>query len=149
MFIFLIAQIFKPIVLYIMDNEVRVYGIRSRLHISDRAYMSNALFNTNSGEIFVGACSFAGHNVSIITGTHNPNFKMEERQTNCPRDGRDIVIGEGVWIAANATIIGPCIIGDNAVIAAGAIVTMSDVPADTIVAGVPAKIIRKLDFDDA
>jgi len=53
------------------------------------------------------------------------------------------VIKDGVWVASNATIIGPCIIGENAVIGAGSVV-LGDVEPYTIVAGNPARVIRKI-----
>ena len=52
-------------------------------------------------------------------------------------------IGNNVDIGSNAVIIGPVTIGNNAVIGAGSVV-VKDVPADTVVAGNPAKVIRKL-----
>ena len=54
-----------------------------------------------------------------------------------------ITIGRGVWIGSHATILQGVTIGDNAVVAAGAVVTR-DVPADTVVGGVPAKVIRHI-----
>lgn len=54
-----------------------------------------------------------------------------------------IHIGKNVWIGANATVTAGVTIGDNAVVAAGAVVT-KDVPADTVVGGVPARIIKKI-----
>ncbi|MEG0377159.1 MAG: DapH/DapD/GlmU-related protein, partial [Eubacterium sp.] len=55
-----------------------------------------------------------------------------------------INIGKKVWIGANATILPGISIGDNAIIAAGAVVT-KDVPTNTVAAGVPAKIVREID----
>ena len=55
-----------------------------------------------------------------------------------------VVIGKNVWLGASVTVVPGVTIGDNAVIAAGAVVT-KDVPANTIAAGVPAKVIRELD----
>ncbi|MBO5397365.1 MAG: acyltransferase [Clostridia bacterium] len=55
---------------------------------------------------------------------------------------KPIVIGNHVWIGTRAIIMKGVTIGDGAVIAAGAIVT-KDVPANTIVAGVPATVIRE------
>ena len=54
-----------------------------------------------------------------------------------------IVVGDGVWIGARATILPGVQIGDGAVVAAGAVVTR-DVAANSLVAGVPAKTIREL-----
>ena len=55
-----------------------------------------------------------------------------------------IVLGKKVWVGSNATILQGVTIGDNAVIAAGAVVT-KDVPANTIVGGVPARVIKRID----
>ena len=54
-----------------------------------------------------------------------------------------IVLGKNVWVGSNATILQGVTIGDNAVIGAGAVVT-SDIPADTVAVGVPAKAIRHI-----
>jgi acetyltransferase-like isoleucine patch superfamily enzyme len=133
----------RPVVLDIINNDIRVWGDRSRVRIARSAYMVNALFNVSSGTITVGEHTFAGHNVSLITGTHDYNLFLERRRVDIPRSGRDIEIGAGVWIGSNAVILGPCRVGDNAVIAAGAVVT-GDVAPNTIVAGVPAKPIRNI-----
>ena len=54
-----------------------------------------------------------------------------------------IVLGRNVWVGSNSTILQGVTIGDNAVIAAGAVVT-KDVAPDTIVGGVPARYIRHI-----
>ncbi|WP_376715052.1 DapH/DapD/GlmU-related protein [Janibacter limosus] len=54
-----------------------------------------------------------------------------------------IVIGRKVWIGANATILKGVTIGDGAIVAAGAVVT-KDVPADSIVVGAPARVVRSV-----
>jgi len=58
-----------------------------------------------------------------------------------------VTVGNNVWIGGSTTIIGGVTIGDNAVIAAGSVV-IRDVPADTLVAGNPARVIRKLTVED-
>ena len=60
--------------------------------------------------------------------------------TDC---GKNIHIGKNVWIGANATILPGVTIGDGAVVAAGAVVSR-DVPARTVVGGVPAKEIKRI-----
>lgn len=54
-----------------------------------------------------------------------------------------ITIGDGTWIGAGSTILGGVTIGSSSVVAAGSVVT-KDVPPNTLVGGVPAKLIRKL-----
>ena len=54
-----------------------------------------------------------------------------------------VTIGNNVWIGGSVTIIGGVTIGDNAVVAAGSVV-IRDVPANTLVAGNPARVIRKI-----
>lgn len=61
---------------------------------------------------------------------------------------KPVVIGNNVWIATRATILKGVTIGDGAVVAAGAVVT-KDIPPYTVVAGVPAKVIKKLNKPDS
>lgn len=60
-----------------------------------------------------------------------------------PTEGNDILIKEWVWIGSNVTILGPCIIGENSVIASGAVVT-KDIPSYEIWGWVPAKKIKDI-----
>ncbi len=138
--------VLKPVVLAIINKEIRVWGDPKRLKISKKAVMLNTLFNTSSGWIEVGDYTFTGHNVSIITGTHRYESLLEDRMADFPKDGQDIKIGKGVWICSNALILGPCTIGNHSVIAAGSVVLPgSEIPPGTIVAGVPARPIKTLD----
>lgn len=91
------------------------------------------------GGITIGDCSQIGHNVVFATLNHY--LEPEKRRFTY---GAPITIGRGVWIGSNATILQGVTIGDNAVVAAGAVVTR-DVPADTIVGGVPARVIKKIE----
>ena len=58
---------------------------------------------------------------------------------------KPVKIGDRVWIGIAATILPGVTIGENSIVAAGAVVT-KDVPPNTIVAGNPAKVVKKLDF---
>jgi acetyltransferase-like isoleucine patch superfamily enzyme len=87
--------------------------------------------------------------------SHSPSLNSEKYKIrNC--DSRDFlqqldthidapVIEKGVLIGVGAIIVGPVIVGENATIAAGAVVT-KDVPPNTTVAGVPAKIINSTSY---
>ena len=55
-----------------------------------------------------------------------------------------IHIKDRVWIGANATVVPGVTIGENSIVAAGAVVT-KDVPPNTIVGGVPAKVLKRID----
>lgn len=139
----LLRAVLRPVVLDIINADIRVWGDPSRVRIARSARMVNTLFNVSSGTITVSENTFTGHNVSLITGTHDYNLRGQDRMEEFPRDGRDIVIGNGVWIGSGAIILGPCRIGDHAVVAAGSLVK-DDVAPGTIVAGVPARPIRAL-----
>ena len=61
-------------------------------------------------------------------------------------EAKPIVIERNVWIATGVTIVGGVTVGENSVVAAGAVVT-KDVPPNSFVAGVPAKVVRSLEED--
>ena len=126
----------------------RVYGDPAKLHVDETAVVNDALFNLSSGEITVGRWAFFGHGVSVLTGSHDWRIFGQARQTAVPKSGRDVVIEEGVWVSSGATVVGPCRIGANSVVGVGAVV-MTDVEPYTIVAGVPARVIRTIPHDEA
>jgi acetyltransferase-like isoleucine patch superfamily enzyme len=120
-----------------------IYGDPSRLHISPTAVVNNALFNLSSGEITVSDYAFFGHNVSVLTGTHDWTKFGAERQVAVPTSGRDVVIEDGVWVSSNAIIVAPCRIGAHAVVGVGSLV-LRDVEPYTVVAGNPARVLRTI-----
>lgn len=79
-----------------------------------------------------------GHNVVLATVNHDLNPANNRKNNYAP-----IKIGNHVWISANVTILSGVIIGDWAVVAAGAVVT-KNVPELTVVGGVPAKVLKAL-----
>ncbi len=91
------------------------------------------------GGLDIGDDVLIGPNVSIITAGH----PLEPSQRRAVTVGNPIVIERGVWIAAGATIIGGVTVGENAVVAAGSVVTR-DVPPNTLVGGNPARVIRSI-----
>lgn len=116
-------------------------GDWSRVEVGSDVNLVNSLLNVTSGKIVIGDRTFFGHNVSLLTGTHNIDGSEDDRR-GYPREGRDIIIGCDVWIASGAIVLGPCIIGDGAVIGAGAVVTADQIEARSVYAGCPAKRIR-------
>lgn len=124
-------------------EEHRVFGPTERLSVAEDAVVNDALFNTVSGRIVVEPTAFFGHDVAVLTGTHDVRATGLARQRAIPTEGRDITIEAGAWIGSRATLLGPCRIGAHAVVAAGALVR-EDVAPGAIVAGVPARPIGSI-----
>lgn len=108
------------------------------IHIGKNVFINSCCQFQDQGGIYIDDGALIGH--SVIIATLNHHMKPEHRQNlhHAP-----VHIGKGVWVGARATILAGVSIGDNAVVAAGAVVT-KDVPADTIVAGVPARILKSI-----
>ncbi|WP_231510314.1 acyltransferase [Fischerella sp. PCC 9605] len=140
---FMSQQYFEERIKDISLNQYIVYGDAQRLKMSDNCVVNNAFFNLSSGNIYIGEYVFFGHNVSLITGTHDYKKFGKERMYDFPKEGNDIIIEEGTWIASNVTVIGPCKIGKHCVVAAGAVVK-GEIPNYHLVAGVPAKTVKEI-----
>lgn len=93
----------------------------------------------DQGGITIGDGCLFGHSVTIATLNHE--FNPEKRASIMPNP---VKIGKNVWVGSNSTILSGVEIGDGAIIGAGSIVT-KNVPKNTIVAGNPARIIRKIE----
>lgn len=89
--------------------------------------------------VTIGSHCDISDNVHFVTGTHE--FDATGKRTAGKGYSKDIVVGDGVWIGYNALILPGVTIGDKAMIAAGTVVH-KDVPARTVVAGNPMKLIR-------
>ena len=105
-------------------------------------YTRVGLHNTIIGPVTIG------HHVNLAQGITvtalNHNFADITRRIDQQGVATSpVVIGNDVWIGANAVILPGVTIGSHVVVAAGAVVT-KDVPANTLVGGVPAKIIKQL-----
>lgn len=122
----------------------RVYGDERKLHVHPTAVVNDALFNTSSGEITVGEYAFFGHGVSVLCGTHDPTVFDRARQRSGPGFGCDVQVGRGAWVSSHALLLGPCRVGEHAVVAAGSVV-VADVPPFAVVAGVPARVVRVIE----
>lgn len=124
-------------------NTPTIRGPKSRLHIGQNVSLQDTLFNTVSGHIYIGDYSFFGEKCMLLTGTHDYNKTLLERQFH-PESGNDIHIGKGVWICSGSIILGNTKIADHVVIAAGSVVTKSClVPG--IYGGIPSRLLKPLD----
>lgn len=95
-----------------------------------------------SGGIEIGNDVSIAHGVTLMTQNHG----YEDRSMpikDQPVISKPIVIEDNVWIGAKVTVLYGRRIGENSVVAAGAVIT-KDVPPNTLVAGVPARVIKEL-----
>jgi acetyltransferase-like isoleucine patch superfamily enzyme len=106
----------------------------------------HSLFNVDcfldlAGPITIGNQVILGPQVMLTTGAH----KIGEATTRAGElSPRPIVVEDGAWLGARCTVLPGVTIGRGAVVAAGAVVN-KDVACNTLVGGVPAKVIRHLD----
>ena len=127
-----------------MGKNVRIYG-RALLaspefiSIGDDTSINEGVLIAARGPITIGNRVRISAGVKIISGSLDYNASLKERQhTEAP-----IVVEDGVWLCAGATILQGTRIGENSVIAAGAVV-VSSIPPNVLAAGIPARVIRQL-----
>lgn len=109
------------------------------IHIGKNVFINMGCKFQDQGGIFIEDGALIGHNVVLATLNHA--MAPEERSTMIPKS---IHIGKNVWIGSNSTILPGVTVGDGAIVAAGAVVT-KDVPPNTVVGGVPAKMMRQIE----
>lgn len=106
------------------------------ISLGQRIYINMGCTMQDQGGIEIGDGTQIGHHVTMVTINHD-----EDPQHRGDLHPKPIRIGKNVWIGANATILPGVQIGDGAIIAAGAVVC-KNVEANTVAAGIPARIIK-------
>ncbi|MCM1036252.1 MAG: sugar O-acetyltransferase [Bacteroides sp.] len=126
-----------------VDSDFRLFppfytdcGKNTRL--GRRVFINSGCKFQDQGGITIGDDVLIGHNCVIATLNHA--MEPDRRGDITPAA---VKIGDKAWIGANVTILQGVTIGEGAVIAAGAVVTR-DVPARTVAAGVPARVIKTI-----
>lgn len=104
--------------------------------IGRNVFVNHSLCMMSAGGIEIGDGTQIGPQVTMVTTNHDFNHR---NILKC----KTIKIGKNVWIGARVTIMPGVTIGDNAIIAGGALV-VKDVEADTVVAGVSAKYLKHI-----
>jgi len=107
--------------------------------VGDNVFINQGCHFMDMGGISIGNDVMIGPKVNLVSAGH-PLSPAERRNGIV---ARPISIGNNVWIGAAATILPGVTIADDAVVAAGAVVSR-DVPAGTLVAGVPARVLKHL-----
>ena len=105
-------------------------------------YTRIGLHNTVIGPVTIGSHVNLAQGITVTALNHNfedPNKRIDEQGISTT----PVTIEDDVWIGANAVVLPGVTIGNHSVVAAGAVVT-KDVPPHSLVAGVPAKVIKQI-----
>jgi maltose O-acetyltransferase len=124
-----------------VNGHTLFYG-DGNLEIGDETWVGpGCRFYTNAdAPIILGARCDIAPEVSFITGSHEIGDVIRRAGIGT---AKEIVIEDGCWIGARVTILGGTHIGKSSIIAAGALVN-EDIPENSLAAGVPARVVKKL-----
>ncbi|MFW2333950.1 acyltransferase [Ilumatobacter sp.] len=128
----------------VIAGALRVSGTsdpRRTLRIGRHCYVNTNCQVDASAEVTIGDQVYLSQDVCIITNTH---VIGDAHQRAGSLTAAPVSIGDGTWVGARTTILPGVVIGAGSIVAAGAVVT-ADVRPDTIVAGVPARVVKRLD----
>ena len=108
------------------------------IFLGKRVFINFGCHFQDQGGVYIGDGALIGS--YVVMATINHGLDPAHRSDNHPSPIR---IGKNVWVGSHATILPGVTVGDNAVVAAGAVVT-KDVPPNTVVAGVPARMLKTI-----
>ncbi|MFJ4221391.1 acyltransferase [Curtobacterium luteum] len=120
--------------------QARCFFGGRRIRIGDGTFVNYGCFFDAAAPITIGRDVRIGMRCVFVTGSHAIG---DHGRRAGVAEARAITIGDGTWIGANVTVLPGVAIGAGAIVAAGSVVTTT-VPADTLVAGVPARPVRDL-----
>ena len=126
-----------------VDESVTVFppfssDFGKNIRLGKRVFINSGCRFQDQGGIVIGDDCLIGHNAVLATLNHDLDPSRRADMHPAP-----IVIGTNVWLGANVTVLPGVTIGDNAVVGAASVVT-KDVPADSVVVGSPARVVRSL-----
>lgn len=138
-----VRALFSRIIGKPVDEEFTLFppfttDFGKNIHVGTNVFINSGCRFQDQGGIFIGNDALIGHNVVLATLNHG--IAPARRQALAPAP---IHLGDCVWIGSNATVLPGVSIGSNSIVGAGSVVT-KDVPENCIVAGVPARLLRRL-----
>lgn len=104
----------------------------------DNFFSPGCYYQASDAKIYIGSCTKIGPNCGIITANHDLN----DLEKHTP--GKDVVIGNNCWLGMNSVLLPGVKLGDHTIVGAGSVVTKSFEEGNCVIAGNPAKIIKKL-----
>ncbi len=121
-------------------TTVKMNGCEGGITIGDNVLVMNGVRISSASKIVIeDGCMLA--NFSYLT---DADWHDIHDRTDCPGKTAPIILKRGAWIGDSAIVCKGVTVGENSIVGAGAVVTR-DVPANTVVAGNPARIVKKLD----
>lgn len=146
---------FRAVFLYRLSNffdnkriYILAYSFEKLMHfttitwIGRKAQIDPGFVIRHVGGIVIGGKSVIGENCEIRQGvTLGGNLGKEKYGTTQP------ILGDNILIGAGAKILGPVKIGDNCIIGANAVV-VSDIPENSVVGGIPGRVLREVRYNE-
>jgi acetyltransferase-like isoleucine patch superfamily enzyme len=124
---------------------MRTHGLNGKIKIGDNVILSDHVFIDYSGNVTIEDGALLASGVKIESHYRDIDAYLAGKNINIPSS---VLIREKAFIGTNAIILPPCkYIGKNSRIGAGAVV-VSDVPDNAVVVGVPAKIVKYINFSE-
>lgn len=147
----MIRSLFGSVGTNVSVGDGTIIGFGDNIHVGNNVSINYRCILNDCNSIIIGNNVLIAPGVQINTASHptllserlTPDWDPASGEYRWRTFAKPIIIGDGCWIGANATIIGGVTVGDGAVVAAGAVVT-KDVEPNTLVGGVPAKVLKKL-----
>ncbi|WP_175456393.1 acyltransferase [Xylanibacter ruminicola] len=134
-------------------ESVQKYGnqcFNSRIHIGRKCHIGSYTHISAINGVYIGEGLLTGRRVLITDNSHGRFTKEDLLKAPEERDvvsKGQLVIENNVWICEGASIIGGIRIGEGSIVAANAVVT-KDVPPYSLVAGVPAKVVKRIEMNN-
>lgn len=133
------------------DSRIQLFpeltNIRSNIIIGDNCFIGQRFCLLAGGNIEIGNDASIANDVCIVSENHGMNPLEKISYGGQPLSIADVKIGNGVWLGNGVKIMPGVYIGDKSIIGAGSVVTTS-IPEYCIAAGVPAKIIKRYNFEE-
>lgn len=142
-----IVSIFSELIGQDVDSSFSLFppfytDFGKNIHIGKNVFINSNCNFQDQGGIYIGNNCLIGHRVVLATLNHDINPTLRKCVYQKP-----IFIEDNVWIGSGAIILPGVRIGKNSIVAAGSVVT-KNVEENTIVAGVPAKFLRKIEIKE-
>jgi acetyltransferase-like isoleucine patch superfamily enzyme len=140
-------KVFKRMAQGFPLNRVRVWALRrAGYHVGKQVYLGEEFFvvdelDTNVCELSIGDRVAIAPRVLVVLASYPNNSRLRDELGDTLGS---VTIGADAWIGAGAILLPNVSIGEQAIVATGAVVH-GDVPARVVVGGVPARLIRSLD----